>query len=82
MVAVKDLPGEILKSGWPLILASQLKYAFFSLRHLRLPTERARLKGQWDGLKALPATLRQRKQVQANRRVSKEYFASLLEFHS
>lgn len=82
VVAVKDLPGEILKSSWPAILLSQLNYAFFSLQHLRLDTERARLRGQWDALKALPATLRQRRRVQSNRRVSKEYFASLLEFHS
>lgn len=82
VVAVKDLPSEILRSNWPAILLSQLNYAFFSLRHLRLDTERARLLGQWDGFKALPATLHQRRRVQSNRRVSKEYFASLLEFHS
>jgi GT2 family glycosyltransferase len=81
VVAVKDLPGEILKSSWPAILLSQLNYAFFSLRHLRLDTERARLRGQFDALKALPATLRQRRKIQANCRISKEYFASLLEFH-
>jgi GT2 family glycosyltransferase len=81
VVAIKDLPSEILRSNLFSILLSQLGYAFFSLRHLRLTTERARLKGQLDGLKALPHTLRQRKQVQSNRQVTKEYFAGLLEIH-
>jgi len=78
-VAAKDLPIETWQTGWAAIILSQLQYAFFSLRHLRLPTERARLRGQWDGLLALPTVLQQRKQVQANRRVSAEYFERLLE---
>ncbi|NWJ98120.1 MAG: glycosyltransferase [Chloroflexi bacterium] len=78
VVAFKDLPSEILRSNLCSILRSQLGYTLFSLRHLRLATERARLKGQWDGLRALPATLRQRKQVQAHRQVSTAYFVNLL----
>ncbi len=78
LVAVKNLPAEILRSSWPKILLSQLGYAFFSLRHLRLDTERARLRGQLDGLKALPATWQKRKTVQGNRRVSRQYFERII----
>ncbi len=79
-VALKNLPTEILWANLPAIVITQLGYALFSLRHLRLKTERARLKGQLAALRLLPQTLRQRAQVQAHRRVSKEYFASLLEW--
>jgi GT2 family glycosyltransferase len=79
VVALKNLPRELLLANLPRIVLSQLGYAFKSLRQIRLPTERARLKGQLDGLLAIPDTLRRRKRVQANRTISKEQFAALLE---
>ena len=81
VVALKDLPTALLLPSLPSIIFTQLKYAFNSLRHIRLRTERVRLKGQLDGLLAIPATLQQRKLVQAHRTVSKEHLAALLEFH-
>ncbi len=81
VVALKNIPGELLWSYLPGIVLAQLGYALNSMRHLRQKTERARLKGQWDGLRAIPDTLRHRKLVQKNRTVSKEQFAALLEFH-
>ncbi len=81
VVALKNLPRELLLPNLPGIALAQLGYALKSLRLIRLPTERARLKGQLDGLLALPDTLRRRRLVQAHRSVSKEQFASLLEFH-
>lgn len=77
-VAIKNLPTEILWANLPAIIFTQLGYALFSLRHLRLKTERARFKGQLAGLRLLPQTLLQRTQVQAHCTISKEYFASLL----
>lgn len=80
-VALKNLPSEILWPSLPAIVLTQLKYTLFSLRHLRLDTERARLKGQWAALRQLGQTLQQRALVQKHRTVSKEYFTALLEFH-
>jgi len=78
VVALKNMPDEVLRQNLGNIILSQLGYALFSLRHLRLNTERARLRGQWDALKAIPQTLRQRKKVQSARTVSPQYFETLL----
>lgn len=81
VVALKDLPAGVLLPNLPAIILIQLKYAFQSLLKFRLKTERARLKGQFDALKAIPDTLRRRKLVQAHRTASNEQFTSLLEFN-
>lgn len=80
VVALKDLPSELLFANLPAIVFTQLKYAFNSLRQFRLKTERRRLKGQLDGLLAIPATLKHRRLVQQHRTVSSTHFAALLEF--
>jgi GT2 family glycosyltransferase len=81
VVALKNLPASVLLPNLPAIVFTQLKYAFNSLTKIRLNTERARLKGQFDGLKAIPDTLRRRRLVQAHRSISKEQFAALLEYN-
>ncbi len=81
VVALKNLPQGVLLPSLPAITLSQLGYALNSLRHIRLNTERARLRGQLDALLALPDTLRRRRRVQAHRTASKEQFAALLHFH-
>jgi GT2 family glycosyltransferase len=81
VVALKNLPDGVLWPNLPAIIFTQLKYAFNSLTKIRLKTERARLKGQFDALKALPNTLRRRRLVQAHRTVSNEQFAALLEYN-
>lgn len=80
VVALKNLPTQVLLTNLFAIVLAQLGYAFGSLLKLRLPTEQARLQGQWHGLLALPDTLRRRKRVQAHRVVSDEQFAALLDF--
>ena len=77
-IIAKDVPGAILRRHWPAIVRAQLGFAGESLRHFRQPAARARLRGQLAGLAQLPLRLRQRRLVQANRRVSDEYIASLL----
>jgi len=77
-VIVKDVPGAIIRRHWPAIVRAQLGFAGESLRHFREPAARARLRGQLAGLAQLPLRLRQRRVVQASRRVSDEYIASLL----
>jgi GT2 family glycosyltransferase len=81
VVALKNLPASVLLPNLPAIVFTQLKYAFNSLTKIRLNTERARLKGQFDGLKAIPDTLRRRRLVQAHRSISNEQFAALLEYN-
>jgi GT2 family glycosyltransferase len=80
-VALKNLPTSILLGNLFNIILKQLSYALFSLRHIRLDTERARLKGQWAALRQLKQTLTQRAIVQKNRTVSTTYMLALLDYH-
>lgn len=80
VVALKDMPTEILLACLPAIIFTQLKYAFNSFRQIRLKTERVRLKGQLEGLLAIPDTLRRRQLVQQHRTISSKHFAALLDF--
>jgi hypothetical protein len=43
-----------MRRYWPALIASQLRFALHSLRHIREPAARARLRGQLAGLRALP----------------------------
>jgi GT2 family glycosyltransferase len=77
-IIAKDVPGAIIRRHWLAIVRAQLGFAGESLRHLREPAARARLRGQLAGLAQLPLRLRQRRLIQAGKRVSDEYIASLL----
>jgi GT2 family glycosyltransferase len=77
-VVAKDMPGPILRRAWPRVALAQLKIAAEALRHVREPAARARLRGQWDGLRSLPAMRRARREVQARRRVSIGYLRSIM----
>ena len=80
VVALKNLPPQTLRANLPTIILSQLGYTLRSLRGiLKYKTERARLKGQFDGLRAIPDTLRRRKLVQPHRTVTDAQFAALLQ---
>ena len=70
LVAAMNLPGPFLRCYWWRLLAAQLRIAAEALWHSREPAARARLRGQWAGLRALPAAWRRRRQRQAERRVS------------
>ena len=77
-VVVKDMPSPLLRRLWPRIVATQLRLAAEAARHLREPAARARLRGQLDALRELPALLQQRGVVQARRRVSSGYLESVM----
>lgn len=77
-VIVKDLPGPLLRRFWPRILAAQVRLSWASLRHIREPAARARLRGQAAAGLALPAMLRKRRSIQATRRVDLAYLESIL----
>ncbi len=54
LVWVKNMPSGLMRRYWPALIASQLRFALHSLRHIREPAARARLRGQLAGLRALP----------------------------
>ncbi len=54
LVWVKNMPPGLMRRYWPALIASQLRFALHSLRHIREPAARARLRGQLAGLRALP----------------------------
>jgi GT2 family glycosyltransferase len=55
LVWVKNMPLELIRRYWPALIASQLRFVLHSLRHIREPAARARLRGQLAGLRALPS---------------------------
>lgn len=77
-VAIKNLPAETLRRHWPRLLAAQLRFALHSLRHLREPAARARLRGQIAAIGRLPSALRRRRQIASKRRLDVAAFESLL----
>jgi GT2 family glycosyltransferase len=77
-VIARDMPGPLLRRVWPRIVLAQLKIAAESIRHLREPAARAKLKGQLDGLRELPRILGERKQIQRTRRVPIRYLRSIM----
>jgi GT2 family glycosyltransferase len=60
LVWVKNMPAPLARRHWPALIASQLGFALQSLRHVREPAARARLRGQLAALRELPKFLRKR----------------------
>jgi GT2 family glycosyltransferase len=77
-VIARDMPGPLLKRVWPKIVLAQLKLAADSLRHIREPAARAKLRGQLDGLRELPSLLGERRAIQSRRRVPIRYLHSIM----
>lgn len=79
LVLIKDLPGPLWRANFWKIAREQLRIARDALRAWRGEAARARLRGQLAGLWLMPRWLGKRRAVQATRRVSVDYLASLLE---
>lgn len=77
-VLLKNLPGPVLRRHWRAILGRELGLAMEALRHGREPAARARLAGQWAGLRSIPEALSQRRWTMGIKRVSDDYIESLL----
>jgi GT2 family glycosyltransferase len=77
-VALKNLPGGVLRRHWRDIVGRELVLALEALRRGREPAARARLAGQWAGLRSIPETLGQRRCTMSMKRVSDDYIESLL----
>jgi GT2 family glycosyltransferase len=77
-VLIKDMPTGLWRKYWPRILRAQVRYSLESLRHLREPAARARLRGQLAALRQLPLMLRKRRGIQATRRVPDQVIDAML----
>jgi hypothetical protein len=60
------------------MLRAQVGVTVDALRAWRGEAARARLRGQWAGIIAIPKLLSKRKKIQASRSVSDEYIFSIL----
>lgn len=65
----KNMPRRLLVENFPQIVAAQLRIALDALRNIRGLAARQRLRGQMAGLLGLPAQLRKRRVIQAEKRV-------------
>jgi GT2 family glycosyltransferase len=77
-VMAKNYPRALLRRNWRRVLGAQWAVSRDALRAWRGAAARARLRGQLAGLLGWPRRLKQRRVIQAARRVSDEYVASLL----
>jgi len=78
-VIARDIPGPLLRRHWAAILTAQARITWDALKAWRGQAARARLRGQWAGLVGLPRILRQRRAIQATRRVAISELENLLE---
>lgn len=65
LVWAKNMPRRLLLRYWPAMLRAQLGFTLHSLYHIREPAARARLRGQWASVAALPHFLRKRSRLGA-----------------
>ena len=77
-VIARDMPGPLLRRVWPRIVLAQLRIAVESLRHVREPAARAKLRGQIAGLRELPRLLGERRAIQQRRRVPIRYLRAIM----
>ncbi|MBX0326159.1 glycosyltransferase family 2 protein [Oscillochloris sp. ZM17-4] len=65
LVWVKNMPGGLARRHWPDLLRSQLGFMLQSVRHLREPAARARLRGHLAALRHMPRFLAKRRKIAA-----------------
>jgi GT2 family glycosyltransferase len=63
LVWAKNMPARQARRYWPALLRSQAGFAMQSLRHLREPAARARLRGQIAALRSLPKFIAKRRRI-------------------
>jgi GT2 family glycosyltransferase len=77
-VVAKNMPASLLRKYWPSIVGAQMGYLGESLRHVREPAARARLRGQLAGILLLPKMWRKRRAIKARRKASDTDIAAML----
>lgn len=75
-ILVKFLPLRILLADSWAILAYELNMVYFALKHRRFA---AYLRGRWDFLRELPATLRKRRRIQGSRTLDEAQAVALFQ---
>jgi GT2 family glycosyltransferase len=78
LVLAKNMPGPLLRRHAPSIIATQLSLVWESLWHIREPAARARLRGQFAGLRSINSTRPARREIQSRRKASDDYIESIL----
>jgi GT2 family glycosyltransferase len=66
----KNYPGSLLRKHWFAILRAQFQISWQALRSWRGEAARARLRGQWAGLRGMGKMRRKRRSLMTNRRIS------------
>jgi GT2 family glycosyltransferase len=77
-VLAKDYPAGLLRRYWPRVLRAQLRIAWEALRAWRGEAARARLRGQWAGLRGFGRWRAKQAEVYRHRRVSDAELERLL----
>lgn len=77
-VILKDLPGSLLWSSLPAILADQARDIWRTVPHLREPAARAHLRGILAAFRSAPRMLAKRRRIQRSRRARLADIESLL----
>jgi GT2 family glycosyltransferase len=75
---VKNYPTDLWRKYGAQVLRAQAKSALEALRAWRGEAARARLRGMWAGIIAIPRLWHKRRQIQAARRVTIEYLEAIL----
>lgn len=73
----KNYPGSLLRRHWPGILKAQLQISWQALRSWRGEAARARLRGQWAGLRGIGKMRHKRRSLMANRRIADDSLMAL-----
>jgi GT2 family glycosyltransferase len=77
-VIARNYPQSLLRRNWSKVLLAQARVSTDALGAWRGEAARARLRGQWDGLRSWSRLRRQSRFIREQRRVSDDYLASLL----
>ncbi len=77
-VIAKNYPGPLLRKYLPQIARSQFRQAFDAIKAWRGEAARARLRGMFAGLVALPGLMKQRRRIQAGRKATIDDIESIL----
>jgi GT2 family glycosyltransferase len=77
-ILAKNYPRDLWRRYGGQVIRAQMRRAFDALRAWRGKEARATLRGMLAGVIRLPRALRQRRQIQALRRVSLDYLESIL----
>ncbi len=72
LVVVKDMPWNLIRRYWQVVIGAQLHIAFSALRAFRGEAARARLRGQLAALAVLPRWMAKRREVQKTSRMDAE----------